>query len=85
MSMYRWEIGVRQLDHYGEKFISETPMSVTAATKSEVTEKVRVAFGATYDSFRKFWSHTWVLKSVAEELTPTTNPANTPPATDEEK
>jgi hypothetical protein len=30
----------------------------------DVTRQVRQMFGATYDDFRKFWSHDWTLQSV---------------------
>lgn len=65
--MFRWEIDVLEYNHYGDKVVSRTPMSVLAENKVQVTDKVRTAFGATYDNFRKFWSHGWALKSVSEE------------------
>lgn len=64
--MYEWDIEVRRLDHYGKQIVARTPTKVLAATKSEVTAKVRAMFEAEYDDFRKFWSHTWALNSVHE-------------------
>lgn len=64
--LYEWDIEVRQLDRSGELVTSRTPAKVLASTKAEVTTKVRAMFGATYDDFRKFWSHTWALNSVQE-------------------
>jgi hypothetical protein len=66
MSDYEWHIEVQQLNHYGDRVEQRTPMVVTAANRSEVTTKVRAAFGATYDDFRKFWSHNWTLREVRE-------------------
>lgn len=64
---FRFEIEVLKYNTYGDKVAVRTPMSVLAEDKNEVTEKVRAAFNATYDSFRNFWSHSWVLNSVNEE------------------
>lgn len=64
--MFRWEIEVLEYDTYGDRIVRRTHMSVLADTKTGVTEKVRAAFGAQYDGFRKFWSHGWSLISVAE-------------------
>jgi len=66
MARYEWYIDVSQLNFYGDRTISVTPTMIIASTKAEVTEKVRAAFGATYDDFRKFWSHTWALREVRE-------------------
>ena len=63
---YAWDITVLQYNHYGDKVESKTPMTVHASTKTEVTTKVRAAFDATYDEFRKFWSHGWQLNSLTE-------------------
>lgn len=65
-AMYEWNILVTKYDYYGERIVSRTPARVRAATRSELTEKVRAAFEATYDDFRKFWSHGWELKDVTE-------------------
>lgn len=67
---YRWTIQVRRWNTYGQRVESSTPMTVIAATRSEVTEKVRASFEATYDTFREFWSHDWTLERVDED-TPT--------------
>lgn len=64
--MLRWEIEVLEYNHYGDKVVKRTPMSVLAENKSGVTERVRAAFESKYDDFRKFWSHGWVLVSVSE-------------------
>jgi hypothetical protein len=74
MSAYRWQVTVRQWNTYGDRVVSRTPMTVIAASKSDVTTKVRAAFEVTYDSFRKFWSHDWALISVDDVTTPTTSP-----------
>lgn len=68
--IYRWEIDVLEYNTYGTKVVRRIPMSILAVTKTEVTEKVRVAFDAEYDDFRKFWSHRWLLKSIYEEPLP---------------
>lgn len=62
----RWEIVVRLWDHYGEKTTQSWPTSIVAIDRNEVTEKVRAAYNATYDSFREFWSHDWRLVSTSE-------------------
>lgn len=64
--VYEWDIEVRRLNTYGDRVESRTPAKIRAATKAEVTTKVRAMFDATYDNFRKFWSHTWALNSVTE-------------------
>ena len=63
---FRFEGTVKRLDTYGERFVSSTPTSIIAATLDEATEKARLAFGATYDGFRKFWSHRFFVESVTE-------------------
>ena len=65
-TLYEWHIDVQRMNHYGDRVESRTPAVILAATRGEVTEKVRAAFGATYDSFRRFWSHRWVLREVRE-------------------
>ncbi len=67
--VYEWHIEVRRLNHYGDRIEERTPMVVVAATRYEITAKVRAAFGATYDDFRRFWSHDWTLREV-REVTP---------------
>ena len=64
--MFRWEIEVLEYNTYGDRIVKRTPMSLLADTKTGVTEKVRAAFEAKYDDFRKFWSHGWALVSVSE-------------------
>lgn len=68
-AVYRWNITVRKLNHYGDRVDDTTPAVVLAANRDEVTQKVRKMFNATYDSFRKFWSHDWMLTSVEEVTT----------------
>jgi hypothetical protein len=63
---YEWHITVLRRNHYGDRVVDRTPMVVLAADRAEVTAKVRAAFGATYDGFRKFWSHDWTLTEVRE-------------------
>ena len=63
---YEWHITVLRRNYYGDRIEARTPMVVLAANRNEVTEKVRAAFGATYDDFRKFWSHGWELAEVRE-------------------
>ena len=65
-AVFEWDVNVRRKNTYGDKIVSTTQMTVLAATKSEVTAKVRAAFEAKYDDFRKFWSHDWTLNSVRE-------------------
>lgn len=64
--MYRWHIIVVKYNVYGDKRVQETPVTIFAPTREDVTGKVREAFNATYDDFRKFWSHDWVLVSMDE-------------------
>lgn len=64
--MYRWNITVVWLNTYGDKIEERTPATILAADRDEVTRKVRAMFNATYDDFRKFWSHGWKLESVEE-------------------
>lgn len=64
--VYRWHIIVRERNTYGDRTEKETPATILAPTRGDVTAKVRVAFGATFDDFRKFWSHDWLLESVEE-------------------
>ena len=68
--VFEWDIEVRRLNTYGDRIETRTPAVILAADKVEVTQKVRVMFGATYDDFRKFWSHTWTLNSVREVTRP---------------
>ena len=70
--VYEWKITVLGCDTYG-KVAYRTPATIFAPTKTEVTAKVRAAFGATYDDFRKFWSHDWTLISVREVRTDSTD------------
>lgn len=70
-----WDITVLKYDEYGKAVIKKTPMSVFAANKDEVTEKVRAVFQSTYDDFRHFWSHGWTLRSVTEVDPPESNEA----------
>jgi len=64
--VYEWDIEVRRLNTYGDRIEARTPVKIRASTKAEVTTKVRAMFGATYDDFRGFWSHTWALNGVTE-------------------
>jgi hypothetical protein len=70
--VFEWHITVRKWGyHYGKvTAVSTTPMIVRAAGKTEVTEKVRAAFEAEYDDFRKFWSHDWLVREVREAIPP---------------
>jgi len=76
--MYRWDVTVRNWDRYGDKVVSKFSASILAANRSEVTEKVRTMFGATYDDFRKFWSHDAVINSVCEQPLPSPQPVGNP-------
>lgn len=64
--VYEWAIEVRKWNLYGTRIDERIPTVIRAATRDQVTAKVRTAFGATYDDFRKFWSHDWRLESVHE-------------------
>jgi len=77
--MLRWDIEVIEYNTYGDKVVKRIPMSVLGNTKTDVTTKVRQAFEAKYDGFRKFWSHGWSLNSVTEE------PAVSEPTGDEQR
>lgn len=63
---YRFDGTVKRLDTYGERFTTSTHTSIIAATLDEATEKARVAFGANYDTFRRFWSHRFFVDTVTE-------------------
>lgn len=64
--VYEWDIVVRHWNTYGNRVETSTPAKIHAATKADVTTKVRLMFGATYNTSRKFWSHDWTLNSVTE-------------------
>jgi hypothetical protein len=64
--IFEWHVNVRRWDHYGNRVEMVTPAVIRAADRVEVTEKVRTAFNAEYDTFRKFWSHDWTLREVRE-------------------
>lgn len=64
--MFKFEGVVRNWNRYGDQVVSKTPMTVTANNKAEAVKKAREAFGATYDTFRKFWSCDFVVTSVSE-------------------
>lgn len=64
--MYEWKITVRRWNTYGDKVEESVQATVLGATKSEVTAKVRAAFEAKHDDFRKHWSHDWTLQSMRE-------------------
>lgn len=66
VSRYRFEGTVRKWNHYGDKVVARTPASILASTDVEAQEKARVMFGATYDDFRKFWSHDFTVERVTE-------------------
>lgn len=61
---YRWFVQVKQRDHYGERYVSSTPAVFIATDKRDVDQQMRKAFNAHFDTFRKFWSHTWVLERM---------------------
>lgn len=63
---YEFTGTVRRRDTYGNRCINSIPASVFAATIDEATEKLRDAFGAEYDDFRNFWSHSVLIESVKE-------------------
>ena len=63
---FRFEGVVRQWDTYGDRVAKKTPVTFIAANEKEALTKARAAFGATYDSFRKFWSHDLLVESVRE-------------------
>lgn len=66
MAEYEWTIVVRRWNTYGDKIEGVTPAVIIAPDREQVTVKVRAAFNAKYDDFRKFWSHDWALKEVRE-------------------
>jgi hypothetical protein len=65
-AIYRRTVMVKKYDIYGERIVASTPTTILAKDQAEVTAKVREAFNAKYDDFRKFWSHGWTLTSVDE-------------------
>lgn len=66
--LFEFTCTVRRRDMYGDRYVSTTPSTVLAKNIGEATEKAREAFGATYDDFRKFWSHDVLIDSVKEIL-----------------
>ena len=67
--MYLWKVTVRKWDgQYKESVVSKTPATFYGRDRDSVTDKVRAAFNAEFDSFRKKWSHDWVLLEVEEVL-----------------
>lgn len=58
---YRWFVQVRQWDHYGHRVVAKTPAVFIGTDRVDVTQRMREAYNATYDDFRRFWSHDWVL------------------------
>ncbi len=63
---YEFTCIVRRRDTYNREYVSKVPASVFAETIDEATDKLRDAFGAKYDDFRKFWSHSVLIESVKE-------------------
>ncbi len=63
----RSQVTVRRWDLYGTRVIRHTPATILAADRAELTAKVRDMFGATYDDFRKFWSHDHQVIRADEE------------------
>ena len=61
-----FEIEVKRWNEYGDRLVSRTPAKIVASDLEEVTEKVRAIFAASYDDFRKFWSHTYDVIAVTE-------------------
>ena len=61
---------VRRWNSYGDKVDARIPTVILASTKSEAREKARIAFDATYDHFRNFWSHDFAVQSVREVPAP---------------
>jgi len=64
-AVYKWHIDVRRKDAHGG-IVSVIPAVIHATDRAEVTTKVLAAFNATYDDFRQFWSHDWLLREVRE-------------------
>ncbi|WP_223693811.1 hypothetical protein [Leifsonia poae] len=64
--MFRFELTVQKLNVYGDRVDSTSAASILADNLSEAVTKGRVAHSATYDDFRKFWSHSFSLVSVTE-------------------
>lgn len=65
-----FEIIVHRYNEYGDRVVEQTPASVVANDLEDVQAKVRAIFAASYDDFRKFWSHTYTLVSVTESPVP---------------
>lgn len=65
-AVYEWQVVVRQWNAYGDRVVLKTPTTIQAASWPQVTDKVRDAFGATFDEFRKVWSHDWTLVDMRE-------------------
>lgn len=64
--MFRFEFDAHRMDTYGERSVAKFPLSLLAENQDAAVEKARAAFCASYDGFRKKWSHTFVLLSVSE-------------------
>lgn len=63
---YRFDGTVKRFNTYGDRVETSTPTSIIAATMIEATDKAHAVFGATYDGFRKIWSHRFFIESVTE-------------------
>lgn len=65
-AMFEWTLEVDRRNEYGDKVVATTPAVVIAPTMQAATDKARAAFGATWDGFRKIWSHGVRIKSMRE-------------------
>jgi 3-oxoacyl-[acyl-carrier-protein] synthase III len=53
-------------NEYGDRVVKEYAVSIVAATMDEAIQKTRAMAGATYDDFRRFWSHDLRVNSIEE-------------------
>lgn len=64
--LYEFTCVVRKRSEYNDRNVAAYEATVIAHDVSEAVDKLRTAFCASYDDFRKFWSHSVHLASVKE-------------------
>jgi hypothetical protein len=65
--MFRYNMTAVKYNTYGDRIVDRFPTSILANNLTEAIDKGHLAYSATYDDFRKFWSIGFVVDSVSEE------------------
>ena len=63
---YRFNGELLKYNTYGDRVERKYSVSILASTMSEAVDKARAMANATYDDFRKFWSHGLRVDSIVE-------------------